>query len=76
MSVVFSLINLASPAARACAVCFGGKDQPGLVRGLIIGGVILLASVFSILIALTKAVWDMERRKSAIDSTGLGIGRP
>ncbi len=69
MKCVLSLINIASSSAFSCAVCFGGKDQPGLIRGLIIGGVVLLSSVFAILIALTRAVWDMEHRKNAADSS-------
>lgn len=72
MRFLLTLFNLSSRPVFACAVCFGGKDQPGLIHGLIIGGVVLLASVFAILIALTKAILEMENRKNAADSAGHG----
>ncbi len=61
------LLNQIAPSSFACAVCFGAKGSPDLLRGLIISGVILLAFVFSILGVLIKTVYDMENRKNASD---------
>ncbi len=71
MSFLFPLVNQISRSSFACAVCFGAKGSPELLRGLIISGVILLAFVFSILAVLIKTVHDMEVRKNAADAPRL-----
>ncbi len=65
------LVNQIARPSLACAVCFGAKGSPELLRGLIISGVILLAFVFSILAVLVKTVYDIEVRKNAADAPRL-----
>lgn len=50
--------------ARACAVCFGKNDNPGLVSGLTWGIVILAGAAFLSLGAIVAAVVRMEKRKA------------
>ncbi len=69
MNFVFPVMNQIARSSFACAVCFGAKSSPELLRGLIISGVILLAFVFSILGVLIKTVYDMENRKNAVDAS-------
>lgn len=67
-----ALARALSPAASACAVCFGANDYAGLKNGLTWGLVILLSSVFGCVLTLCYGVIRMERRKAAADAAAGG----
>ncbi|MBI4376417.1 MAG: hypothetical protein HY549_08205 [Elusimicrobia bacterium] len=50
--------------ARACAVCFGQADQPGLLSGLGWGLVVLLSFTFLGISGIVLAAWRIERRRN------------
>lgn len=58
---------VASPAARACAVCFGKTDSP-LGKGLHWGVLALLACVFVMLAAFGAFAVYLARRSAAVEA--------
>ena len=59
-----------SPAARACAVCFGKTDSP-LGKGLHWGVLALLAFVFLTLAAFVAFAVYLARRAAAVEAERL-----
>ena len=55
----------------ACAVCFGGTDNAGLVSGLNWGIFILMGFTFSILAALMFAVYKIEQGRARTEAPHL-----
>jgi hypothetical protein len=55
---------LASPAARACSVCFGNSDS-NLTKGMLAGVFVLLLVVLSVLGGLAALFVYLARRAAA-----------
>ena len=55
----------------ACAVCFGGNDNAGLVSGLNWGIFVLMFFTFSILASLMFAVYKIEKGRSEAEAATL-----
>lgn len=67
---VWGLGLAGSPAARACAVCFGKTDSP-LGKGLHWGVLALLAFVFLMLAAFGAFAVYLARRAAVVEAESL-----
>lgn len=65
-AAVFALIAVAAPL-YACPVCFGGSQSEGLIRGFFWGFMILLSFTFLLLSGIGYAVYQIEKRRSALE---------
>lgn len=61
------MLSLASPAAQACAVCFGKTDSP-LGKGLHWGVLALLVFIFAMLAAFGAFAVFLARRSMACEA--------
>ena len=57
------LLAVLPRGAEACAVCFGQGDNKGLVKGLYLGGALLLACTFGLLGAMVYAIMRLEKAR-------------
>lgn len=67
LATAVALAITASPAARACAVCFGRTDSP-LGKGLHWGVLALLAVIFAMLAAFGAFAVFLVRRAAAVEA--------
>jgi hypothetical protein len=58
-------LALGSPAARACATCFGRSDSP-LAEGMNMGILVLLGVILSVLAVLATFFIFLARRAAAV----------
>ena len=66
------LLSLIPIRAWACAVCFGQGDNKDLLKGLYLGGALLLACTFGLLGGMVYAIMRLEKAR-LVEDRRLGL---